>query len=208
MAALHILLSSSAMREQLRSRQDRGQETNVTPGPSNRRPSTLGNRRGSDATFGGSRPGTHMTSVSRQGVGDVLNPEVALGSMLGKLVLTAVRMLGTDSIKAQSSAAAVIADLSMDDYARGVIIASGAVLHLLNCLDQGSPQACIALLSLRFSSKTLNPEPFSLRFSSIAPRNSLDSLFLDAVIDSPPPSLALPHLSSRPILAFLLCQSS
>lgn len=194
MAALHILLSSSAMREQLRSRQDRGQETNVTPGPSNRRPSTLGNRRGSDATFGGSRPGTHMTSVSRQGVGDVLNPEVALGSMLGKLVLTAVRMLGTDSIKAQSSAAAVIADLSMDDYARGVIIASGAVLHLLNCLDQGSPQACIALLSMRFS--------------SIAPRNSLDSLFLDAVIDSPPPSLALPHLSSHPILAFLLCQSS
>ena len=192
MAALHILLSSSAMREQLRSRQDRGQETNVTPGPSNRRPSTLGNRRGSDATFGGSRPGTHMTSVSRHGVDDVLNLELALGTMLGRLVLTAVRMLGTDSIKAQSSAAAVIADLSMEDYARGVIIASGAVLHLLNCLDQGSPQACIALLSLRFS--------------SIAPRNSLDSLFLDALIDSQ--SLALPHLSSHPILAFRLCQSS
>jgi hypothetical protein len=133
-----------------------------------------------------------MTSVSRHGVDDVLNPEVALGTMLGKLVLTAVRMLGTDSIKAQSSAAAVIADLSMEDYARGVIIASGAVLHLLNCLDQGSPQACIALLSSRFS--------------SIAPRNSLDSLFLAAVIDSP--SLALPHLSCHPILAFRLCQSS
>ena len=165
---IHILLSSAALRASLR-----GPPPTPTypPSTANTRTTAVRSARGS------TRPSTGASGISGSPTSNAgrdaaasnswmpCSPKEVLGPLLGQLVLDSVRMLGTNNEKAQCNAAAILADLSLDELARGAIIASGATDKLLICLDLGSKEtklmAChtLSLLSLHedFAERLISP---------------------------------------------------